>query len=72
MNVLLMALVTLTASAGAPVPVADFAKPPSVEAMKLSPDGRYLGLVVPQGDYETSLLVLDVATLKPVGGMKSA
>lgn len=72
MSQLLMALATLTASATAPVPVADFAKPPSVEAMKLSPDGRYLAIVVPQGDYETSLLVLDAATMKSVGGLRSA
>lgn len=72
MSQLLMALATLTASATAPVPVADFAKPPSVLAMKLSPDGRHLAMVVPQGDYETALVVLDAATLKTVGGLKSA
>jgi dipeptidyl aminopeptidase/acylaminoacyl peptidase len=67
------ALVALCASAAAaPIPIADFAKPPSVESMKLSPDGRYLALVVPQGDYETSLVVLDAITLKAVGGLRSA
>lgn len=39
--------------------------------MKLSPDGRHLALVVPQGDYETSLVVLDATTLKAVGGLRS-
>lgn len=66
------ALIALASSAAAaPIPVADFAKPPSVETMKLSPDGRYLALVVPQGDYETSLVVLDSVTLKAVGGLRS-
>ena len=73
MKILLLALVALSAQAvAAPIPVADFAKPPSVETMKLSPDGRYLALVVPQGDYETSLVVLDATTLKAVGGLRSA
>jgi len=58
--------------AAPPIPVADFARPPAVEDMKMSPDGRYLALVAPQGDYETMLVMLDAATLKPVGGLRSA
>ncbi len=52
---------------------ASFSTPPVVEAMKLSPDGKYLALVVvPQSDYESRLLVLDAASLKAVGGLNSS
>jgi dipeptidyl aminopeptidase/acylaminoacyl peptidase len=69
---LLLALATLATQAPAVIPVGDYAKPPAVESMKLSPDGRYLAMVVPQSDYETMLVVLDSKTLKAVGGLKSA
>jgi dipeptidyl aminopeptidase/acylaminoacyl peptidase len=70
MQTLLLAL-ALSASA-APIPVADFAKPASVESMKLSPDGRYLAMVVQQSDYETMMVTVDTATMKAVGGLRSA
>jgi|CXWL01.1.fsa_nt_gi dipeptidyl aminopeptidase/acylaminoacyl peptidase len=60
------------ATAPTPTPVADYVKPPTVESMKMSPDGRYLAMVAPQSDYETQLVVLDTKTLKSVGGLKSA
>lgn len=69
MNVLLLAL-ALNAHA-ATIPVADFAKPPTVESMKLSPDGRFLAMVTQQSDYETKLVVLDSSTLKAVGALNS-
>lgn len=68
----ILAILAAAGAAAAPIPVADFAKAASVEDMKMSPDGKYLAVVVPQGDYETSLITLDAATLKPVGGLRSA
>ncbi|MCB1601999.1 MAG: S9 family peptidase [Lysobacterales bacterium] len=70
MTPLILAL-ALSASA-APIPISDFAKPSSVDNMKLSPDGRYLAMVTQQSDYETMLVVLDSTTLKAVGGLRSA
>lgn len=64
-------LLTALALAAGPQP-ASFSTPPVVEAMKLSPDGKYLALVVPQSDYESRLLVLHAASLKAVGGLNSS
>jgi dipeptidyl aminopeptidase/acylaminoacyl peptidase len=64
--------VAVLAPAPTVVPVSDYVKPPTVESMKMSPDGRYLAMVAPQSDYETQLVVLDTKTLKSVGGLKSA
>lgn len=67
----LIPLATLAAAASAPAPE-KFTTPAGVESMKLSPDGRLLALVVPQGDYESRLIVLDSTTLKAVGGLNSS
>lgn len=40
--------------------------------MRLSPDGKYLALVVPQSEHESRLLVLEAASLKAVGGLNSS
>lgn len=69
---LLSALLCAAALTATPIPVENFAKPPAVMDMKMSPDGKYLATVVPQSDYETMLIVLDSTTLKPTGGLKSS
>ncbi len=66
-----LSLIAALALAAGPKPES-FSIPPGVEAMKLSPDGRFLALVVPQSDYESRLLVLDAASLKAVGGLNSS
>lgn len=70
MSSLLLALAL--SAAAAPIPVSDFAKPATVENMKMSPDGRYLAMVAQQSDYETMLVMMDTTTLKAVGGLRSA
>lgn len=67
---MLLPLIAALGLAAAPTPE-QFAMPPGVESMKLSPDGGKLALVVPQGDYESRLLILDATTLKPVGAFNS-
>ncbi len=65
-------LLVAALAAATEIPVANFVAPPALEAMKLSPDGKHLALVVPQSEYETMLVVMDAKSLKPVGGLRSA
>lgn len=58
-------------TSAAPVPLEDFAKRQEIFDIELSPDGKHLALTVPQSDKETSLLILDTATLNPTGSLRS-
>lgn len=49
----------------------DYASPSAVESMKMSPDGRKLAFIAPQGDYESMLVMVDAETLKPIGALRS-
>jgi dipeptidyl aminopeptidase/acylaminoacyl peptidase len=51
------------------VPVMDFARKSVYESAKISPQGEYLAVEMPLGD-QTVVGVLDLATGKPVGGLR--
>ena len=50
------------------VPLSDFAKPTEVRTIALSPDGKTLALISPQGDYGTVLAFIDTETMKATAG----
>ena len=52
------------AYAGELVPLSNFAKPAEVKSISISPDGKTLAVLSPQGDYGTLLAFVDVDTMK--------
>lgn len=66
--ILLVVCSTSAHAAAEPVPlppIEAFIDLPQAEQVQLSPDGRYLGMIVP-GDERSQFAVLDRATLKPL------
>jgi dipeptidyl aminopeptidase/acylaminoacyl peptidase len=62
-----LAIAEEVAKAGAkPFTVEEFAKHAEIATMKLSPDGKTLAILAPLGDYKSSLIFVDVATMKPL------
>ena len=49
-----------------PYTIEEFSKHPEIDAIKLSPDGKTLAILAPLGDYKTTLIFMDVATMKPL------
>lgn len=49
-----------------PYTIEEFSKHPEIDAMKLSPDGKTLAILAPLGDYKTTLIFIDVTTMKPL------
>jgi dipeptidyl aminopeptidase/acylaminoacyl peptidase len=49
-----------------PITIEEFAKHREIDVMKLSPDGKTLAILAPQSDYESTLIFIDVATMKPL------
>ncbi len=46
--------------------IEEFSKHPEINTMSLSPDGKTLAILAPLGDYKTTLIFIEVATMKPL------
>lgn len=54
--------------AGDLIPLSDFTKPTEIKSLTLSPDGKTLALISPDGDYGTVLAFVDTDTMKVTAG----
>ncbi len=49
-----------------PYTIEEFSKHHEIDTLKLSPDGKTLAILAPLGDYKTTLIFVDVPTMKPL------